>query len=109
MSVTVCLTAFTIVYYDVFCTVLPTFQMAIIRLPNVVSANRLQIMLLEIVFYTTISYVNAQKSDTAICFGNLTADLPVRYLHIQLLNNGRNVTESQGSLSVRTGGKCRLR
>lgn len=35
---------------------------------------------------------------SAICFGELRLDLPVRYLHIQLAEDGKNLTESRGPI-----------
>ncbi|VDM25670.1 unnamed protein product [Toxocara canis] len=47
--------------------------------------------------------------DDAICFGALTLDLPVRYLHIQLRNDGVNLTQSRGKLDISMSSHCRLR
>uniref|UniRef100_A0A915BQ13 Glycosyl transferase CAP10 domain-containing protein n=1 Tax=Parascaris univalens TaxID=6257 RepID=A0A915BQ13_PARUN len=51
----------------------------------------------------------AVSVDDAYCFGALQLDLPVRYLHIQLYENGVNVTESKGKLDVSLQTQCRLR
>lgn len=51
----------------------------------------------------------AVSVDDAHCFGALQLDLPVRYLHIQLYENGVNVTESKGKLDISLQTQCRLR
>uniref|UniRef100_A0A915Q038 Glycosyl transferase CAP10 domain-containing protein n=1 Tax=Setaria digitata TaxID=48799 RepID=A0A915Q038_9BILA len=49
------------------------------------------------------------KGEDALCFGTLTLDLPVRYLHIQLRHGELNITHSIGPLKVSVLGLCRHR
>lgn len=50
-----------------------------------------------------------RKVESALCFGTLKLDLPVRYLHIQLRHDSFNITESAGPLKTSVLGACRYR
>lgn len=56
------------------------------------------------------NFLNISKN--SICFGSLNFDLPLRYLHIQLVNqeNSINLTHSIGRLNVFiTNERCRFK
>uniref|UniRef100_A0A1I7WTU8 CAP10 domain-containing protein n=1 Tax=Heterorhabditis bacteriophora TaxID=37862 RepID=A0A1I7WTU8_HETBA len=51
-----------------------------------------------IFLFNTVAVIS-HKFD-AICFGQLDLDLPVRYLHIQIRENNKNITKSHGSITM---------
>lgn len=51
----------------------------------------------------------SSQKEGSVCSGVLKLDLPVRYLHIQLTREGRNITFSPGIISAIISGDCRFR
>ncbi|VDK41843.1 unnamed protein product [Anisakis simplex] len=72
-------------------------------------------MLITFFIYTlwipieTTATISTVSDEHAICFGALSIDLPVRYLHIQLRDNGVNVTASRGKLDISLKTECKLK